>query len=72
MDDLILAGAAGLFVLFLAGLIIAYCGFILAKAAIGALLAGDLAFAGIAAAAVILAGCLYAGTGVWLSRTERI
>ena len=72
MDDLILAGAAGLFVLFLAGVMVVYGGFVLVKMTAEALLAGDLAFVGVTAAIVIVGVCLYAGTGVWLSRTERI
>jgi len=72
MDDLILAGAAGLLALFIAALLVLYGGFVLLKLTAASLLAGDITFPAAAAAVVIAALSLYTAAGIWLQKTERI
>ncbi|HVN74327.1 MAG TPA: hypothetical protein VMT44_07030 [Methanoregula sp.] len=72
MDDLILAGAAGLLALFIAGLLVLYGGFILLKMAAESLMAGDFVLVVLAAVVMLAAASLYTATGIWLQRTNRI
>jgi len=72
MDDLILAGAAGLLALFIAGLLVLYGGFILLKIAAESLMAGDFVLVVLAAVVMLAAASLYTATGIWLQRTNRI
>ncbi|HXX54590.1 MAG TPA: hypothetical protein VEI81_00670 [Methanoregula sp.] len=72
MDDLVLAGGFGLLALFIAGLLVLYGGFVLLKTAAESLMAGDFAFVALAAGVILAAVSLYAATGIWLQRTNRI
>jgi hypothetical protein len=72
MDDLIVAGAAGIVFLCAAGLLLAYGAITVLLIVIHAFASGEYLFVFQFVAAIILAGLVYLGTGWWLQKTGRI
>jgi hypothetical protein len=72
MDDLVLAGTAGVIGLFLTAVILIWGTFFIAGLLYAAFIAGRFGEVIIIAGILVIAGLLYMGCGIWLQKTDRI
>jgi hypothetical protein len=72
MDELVLAGAAGIAALFLAVVLLLYGAYAVAAGIYAAVVSGDYHTVILFLGVLLSIGFLYLATGIWLRKTDRI